>query len=312
MSENLSIDQEYELVYQGIVAVAAHCDGARTEDGVGFNGQDTLYGRRVATVPFVEWTDAVKVECARIANTYQRQILGYTGIDVSTLSVVDFAKDCGTNHSARDDARGYERKRRNGDKVALRKVDVAEGSLAIFFDLKDPDKNAVMDATRALPGRRFNGHVKCWEVPNSPELGEFIVTWDYPVTDEAAKLMSAPAPDQVYLSSNGQKVIIDTPYEFSLAEAIKGLPGRAWDAGRKINTADIHPAVAVLAEKFNLRISPDARYACEKAAEALKAVHAAELAAEDLGTIMAHVSRQADPDRLPPAFIELLEGVLSA
>src|SRR5215472_13118029 len=123
MAHASTTEEQYELVYQGIVAVAARCDGAQTQDRVGFNGQDTHFGRRIASVPFDQWTEDVKAEAARIANTYQVQILSYTGIDVSDLQVVRDALGAGTNHIARDDARGYERRAKGADKVALRRID---------------------------------------------------------------------------------------------------------------------------------------------------------------------------------------------
>jgi hypothetical protein len=306
-------DTEYQQVYDGICAVAAHCDGARTEDGVGFNGQDTHFGRRIAAVPFAEWTEDVKAEAARIANTYQRQILGYTGIDVTTLGVVKDALGADTNHAARDTARGYERKAKGTDKIALRNIDVVDGDLGIFYDKKDPDFATLLDACKALPGRSFDWNRKCNVVPPSEAVEDFILLWDFPITDAALALLQAPKPEyfNVTLADNGQKVIIDTPYDPSLVEAIKALPGRSYKGG-SLNTADVHPALVAFVDRFGLKIHPDARAACDKAQEALEAKHAAGLVAQEVGTILAHVSGQKDPGALPPAFLEMLAAVLPA
>src|SRR5215831_8068279 len=129
MTSPATTDQQYELVYQGIVEVASRCDGAQSLDGVGFNGQDTKFGKRIAAVPFSEWTDDVKVEAARISLTYKQQILNYIGVDVATLDVVRQAAGLRTNHIARNQARQYERRQANADKVALRKIDAVEGAL---------------------------------------------------------------------------------------------------------------------------------------------------------------------------------------
>jgi hypothetical protein len=304
-------ETEYEQVYQGIVAVAARCDGARTEDGVGFNGQDTHFGRRIASVPFSEWTQDVMVEAARIANTYQVQILSYTGINVTTLQVVQEAKGIGTNHTARDTARGYERKAQGASQLEHRKIDVVDGELSIFFSLKDPEKAALLDACRALPNRHFSGYRKCWQAPMSDAFADFVLTWDFPITDEAQALMSTPIPEffNVTLADNGTQVVIDTPYDAALVERIKGLPGRSY-VGGSLNRAAVDPAVVTLVIDFGLKIHPDARSACERAQEALEAKAAADLAAGDLQTLMAHVSRLSDPTSLPPAFLELLQEVM--
>ena len=305
--------EQYELVYQGIVAVAAHCDGARTEDGVGFNGQDTHFGRRIASVPFSEWTDDVKVEACRIANTYQVQILGYTGIDVTALDVVQDAKGIGTNHAARDDARTYERRAKNADKVSCRKIDAVGDQLGIFYDKRDPDFGSLLEVCKALPGRHFDWNLKCNVVPVSDAFEDFVLTWDFPITEAAQDLLAA-GPEEFWnisLANNGQKVIIDTPYDASLVEAIKALPGRAY-VGGSINHADVHTAVLKLADRFGLKVHPDARAACDAAQAALEAAEADALAAEDVKVVMAHVSRQKDPAALPPVFLDMLAHVLPA
>jgi hypothetical protein len=311
MTSNLTPDQEYALVYQGIVAVAAHCDGARSLDMVGFDGQDTHFGRRIASVPFDTWTPAVREEAARIANKYQKQILAYTEVDVTTLQVVTDAKDKGTVRAARDDARTYERRARGASKVAARKVDVDEGKLLVSWVKGDPDFGALLDAARALPGRRFNG--TGWTAPVSDELRNLILTWDFPVSPAAQVLLDGPAdlpaaPQAPHITLQGHAVCIVTPYDEAMIQPLRALPGRRWDASRKVNTAEAHPAVIRLAERFNLTMSPEARKACETGAADRQA---AGLAAGDAQAIVAHVSRAKDPTTLPEVFEEMLAPVLA-
>jgi hypothetical protein len=310
MATDLTAEQQFELVYQGICAVAARCDGARTEDGVGFNGQDTHFGRRIASVPFSEWTGHVMVEAARIANRYQGQILSYTGIDVTTLKVVTDALGRETNHLARDHARGYERR---AETLSCRKIDAVDGALGIFYAKKDPDFDALLTTCKALPGRRFDWERKCNVVPASEAIEDFILTWDFPITDAALALLQAPKAEvfNVTLAENGQKLVIDTPYDPALVEAIKILPGRSYKGG-SINFADPGTTVLALVDRFALTIHPDARAACDNAQAALAAAHADALAAEDRKTVMAHVSRQKDPTTLPAVFIDMLAHVLPA
>ena len=78
------VEDQYRTVYAGIAAVAAKCDGAVDDDGVGFNGQDTKFGRRIAAIPFDQWTDEIKVEAARISARYRRQIEQSLGLDITT------------------------------------------------------------------------------------------------------------------------------------------------------------------------------------------------------------------------------------
>ena len=306
--------EQYELVYQGICAVAANCDGAQTQDRVGFNGQDTHFGRRVASVPFDQWTEDVKAEAARIALTYKGQIMAYTGLDMGELDVVKDAQDRGTNHIARDVARGYERKAKGADKVALRKIDVVGTMLGIFYDKRDPEFGELLETCKALPGRSFDWDLKCNVVPVSDAFADFVLTWDFPITEAAQALLASGPPEHMHitLADNGQKVVIDTPYDVTLVEAIKALPGRSWNGGLKINTADVSPLIIDFAAKFNLVMHPDARAACEGAQAALEAAEADSLREEDRRVVMAHVSRQKDPGALPPVFLDMLSEILPA
>ena len=307
-------EEQYEIVYQGICAIAAHCDGAITPDGVGFNGQDTHFGRRIASVPFDQWTDDVKVEAARIALTYRVQIQGYTGQDMGELDVVRDAQEHGTNHLARDDARGYERRAKGAAQMAERKIDVVGDKLGIFYAKKDPDFGALLETCKALPGRTFDWDRKCNVVPVSPAIEDFILEWDFPLTD-AAKALLVAGPVETFnitLAENGQKVVIDTPYNPAVVEAVRSLPGRAWDGGRKINTADVSPDVVLFATRLGLSISPDAKAACTHAQEALDAAAADALVEEDRRTVMTYVSRQKDPGELPPVFVDMLAHILPA
>ena len=305
-------EEQYEIVYQGICAVAANCDGAVEQDGVGFNGQDTKFGRRIASVPFAQWTEDVKAEAARIALTYRVQILGYTGQDMGELDVVQAAQETGTNHLARDDARGYERRAANADQVAARKIDAVGDLLGIFYAKKDPDFGDLLAACKALPGRTFDWDLKANVVPVSEAFEDFVLEWDFPLTDAAKAILSAPRVEHyaVTLADNGQKVVIDTPYDAALVDAIRGLPGRSWDGGRKVNTADVHPAIVAFATEWKLTMHPDARAACENAQAALDAAEAAALVEGDRRVVMAHVSRQKDPAALPPVFVDMLAAVL--
>jgi hypothetical protein len=314
MSSNLTPEQEYQLVYQGICAVAARCDGAVEEDAQGFNGQDTHFGRRIASVSFDTWTPEVRQEAARIANRYQVQIQTYTGIDVTTLQVVAEAKGIGTVHAARDDARAFERRANGASKLACRKIDAVDGGqLGIFYAKGDPDFGALLDTCKALPGRHFDWGIKANVVPLSEAIEDFVLTWDFPLTEAAQAILAQGVPEHfdVTLADNGEKLILDTPYEANLVEAIRTLPGRSY-VGGSINHVDIHPRVLDLVISYGLKVHPDARAALSRAEDTLAAKHAADLAEGDLKVLMSHVSRLHDPTTLPAAFEDLLTPVLSA
>lgn len=309
----MTTEEQYRQVYDGITAVASRCDGAVTKDNVGFNGQDTKFGRRVASVPFEEWTDDVKQEAARIALTYKAQIESYTGIDVATLDVVRQAQDWGTNYTGRQDARNYERRAAKAGLVDKRLVDFRGGIFVFSWEKGDPDFGPLLDGVKALPGRRFNWDRKVNEVPRSTALEDFIQTWDFPLTEAARAALSQPfaAPEvfNISLNEDGTRVIIDTPYDPRIVEATRHLPGRRYIGG-SINHADIDPMIVSFAQQFGLKVHPDALAACTLAQDAKKEAQKAAAARGERGAVMSVVSRCGKPEELPEAFLDLLRKVL--
>jgi len=307
-------DTEYRQVYEGIVAVASHCDGAQTLDGVGFSGQDTLYGRRVASVPFDQWTDAVKTESARIALKYKVQIERYTGVDMAALSVVQEANNLGGSiRQGRDDARTFERRVKKASKIDQRRLDVLDGRLAFHWVTGDPDFGELLQGVQKLPGRFYNRDHKCNQVSVSQEAEDFALLWDIRVTEAAEALLRQPrAPKQevfnVWLHKSG-RIVVEFPYDREMVEAVRNLPGRDYQPPgfpSKCNAVNACQAVLDFADRFNLNVHPDAQAACETAQKALDASVTDAGTTAGLEALMEHVSRIRRPEDLPEVFETML------
>lgn len=310
----LSTETQHEIVYKGITAVAARCDGALEQDGVGFNGQDTVFGRRIAAIPFSEWSDDIKAEAARIALTYRTQILSYTGVDVTELPVVTGAADQGTNRAARQEARDHER--RDAAKAG-RLIDAAgganDGTFIIQWAKRDPEFGTFLDTVRGLPGRQWNGSQ--WNVPPSVQAADAIEsTFEgfqqtpavaaliAAIRDEAAKAPaaapSAPAAKAADIVLEGtDRVRISFAYDPAKVAAVRSLPGRQYDGSTKTNTADLHHDVIRFATKHGLTVADDVRTALEALGEAV----AEEV---EVASVRRVVSNLADPAELPDEFVQ--------
>jgi hypothetical protein len=313
----MTTEQENEKVHEAIVAVAARCDGAITLDEKGFNGVDTHFGRRIAQIPYAEWSDAVKEEAAHIILKYREQVLAYTGIDVSELGVVKAAQDWGTNYAAREEAARHERQLKDEAKKAelrrvtmtQRRVDVtSDGTqLEIHFSKKDPDFSELKRACQNLPKRRFDWdqRVLAWVTPVSEAVEDLILTWDLPLTPEAQALLQKPRDVHFDVTLDGDKIRIERPYNPAEVAAIQKLPGRAY-VGGNFNRVDPDPMVDVLATQFGWKVHPDARAACMAAKAALESHKADELTADGVRTVLARVSRLRRPEDLPEVFLGML------
>jgi hypothetical protein len=300
---------EQQQLAQVVQAVAGHCDGAQAKDFQGFNGVDTHFGRRIALVDPTEWTPEVWDEVAHIMLKYREQGIKYTGIDVAKLQIVLDAQDQGTNYAARNQARRYEKL---AEALKDRKIDVVDaqaGLLGIFYGKKDPDFKALLPACQALPGRKFDWNLKCNVVPVSDALEAFILEWDFPLTDAAKALLQAPRAVKYEVTLEGRLIILDTPYNPAFVDAVRSLPGRSWDGSRKVNTATPTPQVLALADRFSLKVHPDARAACDQAAQALKARESDALVAADVATVINHVSSAKSPEDLPEVFVQMFKGL---
>jgi hypothetical protein len=324
MAHDMTPAEQYELVYQAIVDVAAHCDGAQSKDFQGFNGVDTKFGRRIASVPKAEWTPDVDLEAAHIVLKYREQVLARTGIDVGTLSVVRDAQDNGTNYQGRNDARGYEKRAKH---LAARQIGVVrnrkgEKVLGIRWANGDPDFDSFLKLVRDLPGRNWNPDTKTNEVPFTPQVDAFIDEWDFTVTEagqafiedaQTAATVPAPIHYEITLGADG-KVYIKTELTAPgqpACDAIKALPGRGFDRASYSNYANPHPAVLTFAGQFKLNITPDAVKACEAAQAALEAKQSTGLSESDIKTIMQDVSRCGSPQDLPPVFVAMFKEMMA-
>jgi hypothetical protein len=313
-SANLPRDEQYRLVYQAICAVSAHCDGAISEDGVGFNGQDTKFGKRIASVPFEAWTDDVKVEAARIALTYKQQILAYLGFDIFELEVVKEATGHGTNHQARDDARSYERQ--GGFHVVLN-AGILEFRFKYNPALSDELKRHTMGARWMPKPDNF------WSVPVAKQLPGF-VAW---VRDPQLKFRISPeaqaaldqilthTPEQVKVAAEGTKphgymlsdeIVFSFPYNPGQKDAIKAA-GARWEGSDKTWRVRVDnpkaAAVVAAARQVGLRVAAEVDVALGGA------VKAAEAKLDRAATLVA-ASRVSRPEELPAEFEQLVMAAL--
>ena len=71
-------------IQQAVRVIASRCDGAREQDGIGFNGRDSHFGKSLAAIPHDNWSPK-QLECAhRMLATYRAQ-LASVGIDYDAL-----------------------------------------------------------------------------------------------------------------------------------------------------------------------------------------------------------------------------------
>ena len=64
-------------IHAAVSSIAVHCDGANTEDGIGFNGSDTKFGKRCSWLSPEQWTDGIAWEAYNMLAKYKGQLEQY-------------------------------------------------------------------------------------------------------------------------------------------------------------------------------------------------------------------------------------------
>lgn len=300
---------QYRTVHQAIQAIASHCDGARERDMVGFDGTDTKYGKRIASVPFETLTADDWAEESRIVGKYRKQVHTYLGVDVFDLDVVRDAQGQGTNYNSRQNARDYERKARAAHKKDERKATLLpDGRVALTWVKGDPDFKELLTEVKKLPGRGFNWDTKANEVPASEDLLAFLDAWDIQTPEEVVQavrtVLEAPRPVVEHITLlNAKTISIAAPYDAARVEDARALPGRWFNRAEKRDEVTPSGKVLDFAAKWKLTVSAEAREACVEAAKAEERSTVDKAAQGDLKALLAVASRAKTMEELPKAFL---------
>ena len=288
------VTQDWTPLHAALQAIASRCDGARSEDGVGFRGQDVLFGHRVARhLKAADYTDAMAQEVYRLMRVYRGQ-LSDMHIDFDALPVPDVVAES-TVHEARDEARAAER-------ASKHKIDLAVDGADFTFKGDTYDHK---DKIKAIGGHWDSGD-KCWRVNvgrvgavawlvqtlpvNTSQGAEVLLEGSEAVEPEPVKGVKAAA----ILPGGLQAIVVwkdVTSEEFSLyLEESRLLPGRKYLAAQKANMVDVSEALLAFVRKHGFDGEQDVQDALLSIAEA-QALEAQRAASAEAA------SRAHDTDR---------------
>jgi hypothetical protein len=285
----LKVDKSMSLpILNAIQAIAERCDGAHERDLKGFNAGDTSFGRALAFVPVENWDPATAWEAHRMLRKYRKQ-LDEVGHPYDSLPVPD--RPATTDDDATVGKRGRQlvrdpynthqkelkkaerdakkQQQRDLDNRTARKIsyDDRTNEFVVRMDRKDHDAREALKAE--VPGRRFDWDTSAWTVPASSAdaLMAYATAWNFQVSggvskrfEEAAAHAAQERQDPNYeKKQNGTvtlengKLVIATPYDYDMVEAIKALPGRRWNGTN--NIVDLSPEALAFAENYDLYVA---------------------------------------------------------
>jgi SNF2-related domain len=253
---------------EAIQAIAGACDGARTDDGCGFNAGDVPLGHYLAKIPAGLWDDDLATAAHQLARVYKAQLLA-AGIEFEDLPAPDESE-----REVRDTL--TERRR-----AAAEAARVAEQSFCFtaaddgreVIVLGFPYEADMVAESRSIPGRRFRdsfagrSKVNTFPVSSAAAVAEFCATHSIPV-DPAVELLAAlpqpeieepTEPNITFLTKRTLAIRFDTFPSPAVLAAVKSLPGRKWDKPRGVWTVPVSALadVAFVAEELGLRLADD-------------------------------------------------------
>lgn len=253
---------------EAIAAIAARCDGAREDDGRGFNAGDVPLGHYVAGIPAELWDDDVAIGAYQLARTYRAQ-LAAIGIELEDLPIPDQPE-----RAVRDELTDRRQAQRDAERIAALSFcepGIEDGKPVIVLGFPyDPD---MVEQTKQIPGRAYRAEfgdrsrVNLYPPSSAPVVRDFCREHGIPVEPEVEEMADnppapavpeTPAEPNISFTADGSIAIRFDAYPGnSVLDDVRAIPGRRWD---KPACAWIVPAAAAaqvvdLAKKHALRLA---------------------------------------------------------
>ena len=228
-------------IHRACQLIAARCDGARSDDRVGFNAQHSAYGRLIASLPAEAMSDQDVVTVYEMLRTYRGQ-LADLGVDYDALPVPEGAEAGPTS-------------------VKMVRAVVWQGATAKGVFGYDPEISA--ELKRLCRTARWDRAARVWRVSaaDADALARFAEQERFVVSGEPARDVrpETPGPIGVLRVRDAQtlEIAFDGFHPDAVA-AVKKLPGRRWDSTARAWTVPAQSLKAArrLAERLGLEVDP--------------------------------------------------------
>ncbi len=241
------MDSEYSQLAGALRSVALACDGAVTEDGIGFNKSDSRIGTQLALIPESYWTPTMAYSAWIMLAKYSKQLrkLGfvYDEITPPRRSYTDIHEDLSSLYGSNVDKR----------------ITKIKNSFIVHCQYDEQ----ITSELKQITGIVWNSAASVWIAPESAklELAEFASKYQFNVSQEAQTQLPEVIQDtekSLTISKRGMAVI-KFPYDPEIIAEVKKLPQRIWDMKKKHWTAPITIGVLELADKYKFDVEDSVR-----------------------------------------------------
>ena len=241
------MESEYSQLAEALRSIALSCDGAVTEDSVGFNKSDSRIGTQLALIPESYWTPTMAYSAWIMLAKYSKQLkkLGFVYDEITPPK------------------RAYTDIHQDLDSVYGSKVDKRITKVNNNFVIHCQYDEQVTSELKQITGVVWNSAASVWIAPESAklEVAEFASKYQFNVSQEAQTQLPEVIQDtekSLTISKRGMAVI-KFPYDPEIIVEVKKLPQRTWDMKKKHWTAPITIGVLELADKYKFDVEDSVR-----------------------------------------------------
>lgn len=241
------MESEYSQLAEALRSIALSCDGAVTEDSVGFNKSDSRIGTQLALIPESYWTPTMAYSAWIMLAKYSKQLrkLGFVYDEITPPK------------------RAYTDIHQDLDSVYGSKVDRRITKVNNNFIIHCQYDEQVTSELKQITGVVWNSAASVWIAPESAklEVAEFASKYQFNVSQEAQTQLPEVIQDtekSLTISKRGMAVI-KFPYDPEIITEVKKLPQRIWDMKKKHWTAPITIGVLEFADKYKFDVEDSVR-----------------------------------------------------
>jgi SNF2 family DNA or RNA helicase len=241
------VESEYSQLAEALRSIALSCDGAVTEDSVGFNKSDSRIGTQLALIPESYWTPTMAYSAWIMLAKYSKQLrkLGFVYDEITPPK------------------RAYTDIHQDLDSVYGSKVDRRITKVNNNFIIHCQYDEQVTSELKQITGVVWNSAASVWIAPESAklEVAEFASKYQFNVSQEAQTQLPEVIQDtekSLTISKRGMAVI-KFPYDPEIITEVKKLPQRIWDMKKKHWTAPITIGVLEFADKYKFDVEDSVR-----------------------------------------------------
>lgn len=207
-------------VLEAIKRLSGVCDGARTQDGSGFNKPDSGFFKSLQYVS--ELTERQQVEYRKDLLKYKRQL----GVD--DIIVID-----SKNNPIEVEKKQRQEKRIGEIKANKKSIKLVDGFSYISFEYNIDFVNDI----KHIDGRRFDRERMCWIIPvrkdNVVELIDYLEFFHFDFNKAEIEKIASSSVNPNTITIAHDSLIIHFEFDRAILDAVKKISGRKFNYDTK-------------------------------------------------------------------------------